>query len=148
MIAEALGFLKGRASEFQCDMIVPVPMTVREKAQRGFNQTELIAEGVSHVLGIPAEYSLLKKVRKTELQAKLGREERWLNIVGAFELSDRAHVQGKSILVVDDIVTTGATCLEASRVLLAAGARQITVFALVSSRNPIVDAVPGTSLRS
>jgi competence protein ComFC len=133
LVAEALDYFKQSVSELDCDIIIPVPMTVHDRAQRGFNQSALMAEQLSHASGIPIESSLLKKIRKTALQANLGREDRWRNISGAFGVAGGRAVEGKWILIFDDIVTTGATCLEASKVLLAAGAKRVTVIALFSS---------------
>ena len=141
LIERSLGFITERASKFDCDIIVPVPMTEKDKANRGFNQAELIAAKLAEVCSIPVENSLLRKIRMTELQAKLGRESRWENVRGAFGVADNRLAQGKSVLIVDDIVTTGATCLEAARVLRNAGAKRVTVFALFSSHQVIEEPV-------
>ena len=126
--------LSEKFQKINFDYIVPVPMTKHDKHQRGYNQTELIAETVSHSLNIPAKLNILKKVKKTKLQANLGAEDRWKNIVGAFSVDNSSEVKGQSILLVDDIVTTGATCLESSKQLYFAGAERVTVFALVSNK--------------
>jgi competence protein ComFC len=116
-------------------MIIPVPMIKRDKRKRTFNQTELMANIISQKLAIPAEYELLKKIKPTRLQADLGRDDRWRNVRDAFAVVDESRIAGKSIMLVDDIVTTGATCLEASKALYLAKAKSIVVVSLASSHH-------------
>ena len=135
LTGEALGSLSEKLRKIKFDYIVPVPMLQRDKRQRGFNQTELIAETISHSLNIPVKSDLLIKVKEIELQANLGAKERWENIVGAFAVENKSEVRGQSILLVDDIVTTGATCFESAKQLYSASAKSVTVFALVSNKS-------------
>ena len=99
------------------DMIVPVPLHPAKQAKRGFNQSMLIAEGMSGVLGIPANDKLLVRVRNTESQTSKTRAERVANMSDAFELREQSKLKGKHILLCDDVLTTGAT-LEACAVAL------------------------------
>lgn len=127
-----LDALYKRIYNYKLDYIIPVPMIKSEKIKRGFNQTELIAGVVSQKLSIPVESELLRKIKKTEPQSKLGAKERWLNVKDAFAVDDGVILKGRSLLLVDDIVTTGATSWESTRALYKAGAEKVTVFSLVS----------------
>jgi len=133
LTGKALDKIHQRLLKASFDMIIPIPMLKRAIKARTFNQTELMASILSEKLGRPCELEILRKVKSTRLQADLGREQRWLNIVGAFNIASPETVKGKSVLLVDDIVTTGATTIEATRVLNNAGAKSITVFAIASS---------------
>jgi ComF family protein len=102
------------------DMIVPVPLHKKKQAERGYNQSELIAEGLGAVLKIPVEAELLERVRHTESQTKKTRAERIENMSGAFRLKN-TEIAEKHILLVDDVLTTGAT-LEACALAIHAAA--------------------------
>lgn len=102
------------ASESSYDMIVPVPMESTRLLERHFNQSELIAKMLSGSMKVPMLYAL-KKIRRTPAQSGLNRAERLQNLLFAFE--GRVSLSGKKILLVDDVLTTGATAEEAARVL-------------------------------
>ena len=110
------------------DSIVPVPVTEKRLKARGFNQSFIIAEELSQLLGAPVDCETLIKVRQTADQYTLSKKDRKKNIKGAFSTTRR--VAGLSFLVVDDLYTTGNTAQEACRTLSAAGARTIYFFAL------------------
>jgi competence protein ComFC len=107
-------------------MVVPIPLAPRKETQRGFNQSELLAEAVSKRLGIPLERKLLIKNRETTTQAHLKREQRLTNVKGVFTMTRELELK-PSVLLVDDIITTGATVKEAKRVLYQGGAGKVTV---------------------
>lgn len=93
----------------QVDLIIPVPMYHSKEKQRGFNQSLLIAEGISEVLAKPIDKEHLIKVKSTGSQTKLNRWNRWLNQNEKFELTNTHIFENKHILMVDDVITTGAT---------------------------------------
>lgn len=130
----ALDIIYERIYNKKLDIVIPVPMLKKDKRKRGFNQAELIADVVSQKINIPVEPELLQKIRKTERQLKLGADERWQNIKDAFAVDDGEKLKGRSLLLVDDIVTTGATSWESTKALYKAGAEKVTVFSLVSKR--------------
>lgn len=99
------------------DVIVPIPMTKERINSRGYNQAELIARRLSFLLKIPLENDVLVKVKNTERQSRLPMHKREANIRGAFTLYNKERIFHKNVLLIDDIVTTGATMREASRVL-------------------------------
>ena len=111
------------------DIITPVPLHLTRERERGYNQSELLATGISKSTGIPMANGLLARVRNTPPQVSMSTpEERRRNVVGAFECGGDAA--GKRVLLVDDVVTTGATVAECSAQLRQAGAASIWVLSL------------------
>lgn len=118
-----LGRLLGRelqAISFPlCDFLVPVPLHRKRLRQRGYNQSELIARGVSEISGIPVACDLLKRKKYQGSQTSMSREGRFHNMYGSFSLSGSLpDLTGKRILLIDDIITTGATLEACSSALL------------------------------
>lgn len=107
------------------DGIIPVPLHPQKEALRGFNQALVIAEGMQDVLGIRVYDKALRRTRFTETQTKKTREERMENMQGAFEVSAGGEPEDKHILLIDDVLTTGAT-LEACA-LAFAGIRGVKI---------------------
>ncbi len=99
------------------DLIIPVPLHSDKERARGFNQSEVICRGVSDVLNIPCRADLLVKVDETATQTKKDRFRRWENVSEVFKVTDEATLSSKNILLVDDVITTGAT-LEACAIKL------------------------------
>jgi ComF family protein len=115
-------------------LLVPVPMHPSKRRQRGFDQAELLASAVIPVLrrrhpqwDLRLEAGLLQRVKVTVSQAGLTNHQRRQNLRGAFFVPHPARIQGRDILLVDDIYTTGATARACSRVLRNAGARSVRV---------------------
>ncbi len=119
-------FLQGCAVE----LIVPVPLHPKRLRWRGFNQSLLLARQVSFVYGVPVDPFLLYRNRETPPQTQLTEDERRRNVRGAFAIYPEKTLKGKSMLLVDDVYTSGATVNECSRVLLRGGAREVTVLTL------------------
>jgi len=99
------------------DVLVPVPLHPVRQRKRGFNQSELICNGISKVAAIPVNTSVLKRVSFSGTQTKRSRYDRWLNVEGIFRINDTESLCfiGKHILLVDDVITTGSTiesCVE------------------------------------
>jgi len=109
--------------------VVPVPLHWRRRLQRGYNQSGAIAEGLARSLGFPIR-EVLRRVKVTEILASMGPTERARCLQGAFQVRRRARLAGRSIVLVDDVMTTGATAATAARVLKQAGASQVTVAVL------------------
>jgi len=108
------------------DAIVPVPLQASRLNYRGFNQAEVIASRVGQMAGRPVLAGVLGMVRRTRQQSRLPSGERTGNIAGAFTVIDPDHeLSGKSLLLVDDVTTTGATLREAANILKKAGAKRI-----------------------
>lgn len=114
------------------DCIIPVPLHPKKLQKRGYNQSELLAKGISETMNKPLDIKLLKRIIANPTQTRKGRYERWTNVDGIFELTNPENAQNKHILLVDDVVTTGST-LEAcvAAILKAPGAKvSIAVLAM------------------
>jgi ComF family protein len=139
MLAAAIAQLAGEAPAGM--LVIPVPLHASKYAQRGFNQSRLLAAAALKFLRKShpqwrltlAESSLLRQ-RATESQAGLTPRQRRLNVRGAFLVSDPAKVTAQHVLIVDDILTTGATARAASKALLAAGAASVWVATLARAQ--------------
>ncbi|MCX7965850.1 MAG: ComF family protein [Syntrophorhabdaceae bacterium] len=112
------------------DLIVPIPITDKRLKERGFNQSYVISWEISKIIGKPVIDSALIKVRETNDQYLLSKEERKRNIKGAFALKKADIIKGKTILLVDDLYTTGYTANEASYVLSKGKPDAVILFAL------------------
>jgi ComF family protein len=111
----------------QFDAVTAVPLHWRRRWQRGFNQSELLGKAVARRRGIPA-LKLLRRAAATRAQAGLSNSQRRENVAGAFVA--RRRVAGMRILLVDDVMTTGATAGACARALKKAGARSVSILAL------------------
>jgi ComF family protein len=109
---------------WQVDLVTPVPMGVARKLKRGYNQAALLALPLALGAGIAYRPQSLRKVRETPSQIGLGLTQRWENVAGAFQAREMI-VSGKSVLVVDDVTTSGATMQACAQALSEAGARQV-----------------------
>ena len=112
------------------DLLTYVAVSPLRRWRRGYDQSELLAQAVGKALGMKPVSTLQKRSRVRPQSRTLGPEERQQNIRGAFRVRDPEAVRGKRILLIDDVLTTGATVSEASRVLLEAGAKSVDVAAL------------------
>ena len=120
-----LDFLKAHCSIEEIDLVTAVPLHRTKFKERGFNQAELFADFIRLNLNLPASFNNLKRVRNTISQYQLPLEKRQSNIKDAFACDDSSFFANKSVLIVDDIFTTGATLNECSRVLKNAGAKKV-----------------------
>ena len=117
-------------AEFDVDLMVPVPLHPKRLRWRGFNQSLLLARQVSRRYDVPVDPFVLERRRETVAQTQLTEEERRQNVRGAFEADPKKSLKGRRVLLVDDVYTSGATVNECSRVLMRAGAREVTVLTL------------------
>jgi ComF family protein len=116
------------------DGIVPVPMSKKGLIKRGFNQSLLLSRVIEKQTGIPLFMNSLFKIKDTPPQIGLSARERLTNLKKAFEV--RGNLKGLCLLLVDDVITTGATVRECSKMLMKAGAEEVTVLAL--ARAPLL----------
>jgi ComF family protein len=126
-MADALRRHWGGASP---DILLPVPLHKHRLRERGFNQALLLAQDLSRRTGIPCGKRILRKEKPTLPQVNLGSSEREKGVRGAFQMTEKDRLKGKSILLVDDVYTTGATVNECSKVLIAGGAERVDVLTL------------------
>jgi len=111
-------------------LIVPVPLSFVRYMERGFNQSELLARRVGQHLGVKVSAWNLKRVRNTASQAHLPANDRLTNVADAFAVRRRSEVAGQIVLLVDDVMTTGATASECAKALKAAGAKDVHVLVM------------------
>lgn len=116
-----------RAEQF--DLIVPVPLHWFRMIQRGYNQSEVLAQSLGRELNIPC-CNVLRRRKWTSQQAKLTKKERISNLKGAFSIKNSTNVKKRAILLVDDVLTTGSTLASATNSLLAAGAGRVCIFVI------------------
>jgi ComF family protein len=117
--------LKDTILEWNPDIIVPVPLHPLKKAERGYNQSYFIAQGIRSELKIPVSDRIIRRKRFTESQTTMTLIERKQNIKGAFQIINKNKVCGKKIILLDDIITTGATLSECASILLDSNADKI-----------------------
>ena len=111
------------------DVIVPMPLYWRKRWQRGFNQAALLAHEVSRRTHVPMA-NALRRVKSTAAQAGLTNAKRRLNVSGAFRAKRRTALRDKRVLLIDDVLTTGATAASCARALKVAGAAEVTLLTL------------------
>ena len=114
-------------AEFEPDLIVPIPLFWLRRLQLQTNSAEIVAECLGRFLGVPVRRRLLVRSRNTLPQKGLRPRARFRNVRGAFAVRSSRHLEGSRVLLVDDTLTTGATCSEASRTLKQAGAERVAV---------------------
>jgi ComF family protein len=134
-LAGPLGHLlrrAARAARLRADVVVPVPLHPARLAERGYNQAALLGAAAARELGVPLDARALQRTRCTSQQARLDRERRLENVSGAFSARSPGRVQGRRVVLVDDVATTGATLAACSAALREAGAASVT--ALVVAR--------------
>ena len=112
------------------DTIIPVPISRKRRALRGYNQSELIVKEIANFTNLKEESDCLFKIKNVIEQSKLNKEERQKNIQGVYELRNKEKLYKNKILLVDDIYTTGSTVNECSKVLRGAKPKQIGIFTI------------------
>lgn len=116
------------------DLVIPVPLHPKKKKKRGYNQSAVIAAGLAEALQTPmADEKVLVKTRDTESQTRKSRYNRWLNAENQYQVAQPQHVNDKSVLLVDDTLTTGSTLEAAGNELLHAGVRELNLAALANA---------------
>jgi ComF family protein len=129
-----LGVKLMKEDRLQVDLITWVPISAKRLKKRGFDQCQLLAEALSREVDLPA-VPLLKKVRDNPPQSGIvGHAHRKANVLGVYQVMNTQQLQEKRILLLDDILTTGATAGECARVLLTAGAREVHLGVVAASK--------------
>lgn len=126
--------LSEAGDDCKADIIASVPLYKERQLLRGYNQAALLAEELGRETGVRVGRNLLSRVRNTEVQSLLTGKTRENNILNAFKVNDNANVKGKAILLVDDVLTTGSTVDECSRVLKEAGASKVIAAVIAAGR--------------
>jgi len=123
LLAESMAQVVSRHS-LSPSCVVPVPLGRRRLHQRGYNQAELLGRALAELLRLPILSSAATRIRETPSQVGLEAGERWANVDGAFA-ADPSLVQDETVLLIDDVHTTGATLAACSKALAQAGARRV-----------------------
>ena len=125
------------------DVIVPVPLHIRKRLRRGYNQAEYIAEGLASALGRPVDLHSVRRRVHNKSQTLSDRSKRWDNVAGIFDVRRPEALAGKHILLVDDVLTTGATLISCGREILSQVPDcRLSVATLAVSRNELLSAYP------
>ncbi len=114
----------------QFDLIMPIPLHPTRLRERGYNQSALIAQKLSKEFNIPLINNNLIRIRNTPSQTNLNKKERWTNIKGAFKIKYPTNINKKFTLLIDDLLTTGATTSEAALTLKKSGAKKVGVLTI------------------
>jgi ComF family protein len=124
-----------KSGRFEADALIPLPLFPAKEKRRGYNQATILCDGMAETMNIPVLDKVIIRPQHTETQTKKGRIERWKNMEGKFILSNPEAIRNKHLLLVDDVVTTGAT-LEAcgNELLKAEGVRLSVATLCVASR--------------
>lgn len=125
-----------QAADYQkIDYLLPIPLHPKKEKIRGYNQSHVIAEGISEIMNIPiAEKCLVRKVF-TATQTKKSREERWQNVKDIFDIKNPLQLAGKHVLLIDDVLTTGATLMSAGKALMHVEGIKISVVTAACAGN-------------
>lgn len=139
-VGEYCGQLMGEAirntSFAGVDALIPLPLFPKKERLRGYNQATMICEGIAGVTRKPIWKQAVQRVSSTDTQTRKNRVERWENMQGRFHVPDAANIAGKHLLLVDDVITTGATLEACGNVLIEAGAKvSILTLGFAASRS-------------
>jgi ComF family protein len=119
-----MGVQVKKSGRFETDALVPLPLFPAKEKRRGYNQATVLCEGMAEIMNLPVLDKVIARPQHTETQTKKGRIERWKNMEGKFVLTDPDAIRNKHLLLVDDVVTTGATLEACGIELLKAGSVQ------------------------
>lgn len=113
------------------DVVIPVPLSRRRRLQRGYNQSEWLAQGLAQAYGLPVCTTLLMRVKHRKLQTQLNHEERKQNVIGLYHAKVPIKMRGKHFLLVDDVCTTGSTLRACAKAILESDpTARVSIFAL------------------
>ena len=112
------------------DALIPLPLFLDKERKRGYNQAAIICNGVSDVLNVPVINNNVVRLKRTDTQTKKGRTERWENVSGSFTIKDKQALCGKNLLLIDDVITTGATLEACGTIMLSISDVTVSIAAL------------------
>jgi ComF family protein len=130
-LAQRLGQVVSQTTGFEdCDLVIPVPLHRARHRERGFNQSDVLAQGISKATGVAFGKGILKRKKNTKDQTHLNAQQRAENVKDAFIVKRPDLTDGKRVILVDDVMTTGATLNECARTLRTAGAKEVLAVTL------------------
>ena len=135
---QELGTLIGRIygsdlanmNAFKADAVIPIPLHISRQRKRGYNQSELFGKGIAEALNIPLLNSAIERSVKTETQTKKTKLLRWRNVKDVFVVKEPNLIEGQHVLLVDDVITTGATIEACAQQLINAGCKAISIVSI------------------
>ena len=134
-LGQIMGDQLQRSNRFHADVLIPLPLFPMKEKRRVYNQATVLCEGIAENMKIPVLDKVISRPQHTETQTKKGRLERWKNIEGKFQLINAEAINNKHVLLIDDVVTTGATLEACGNELLKAENVQLSIATLcVASR--------------
>jgi ComF family protein len=134
-LGKMMGDQLQRSGLFNADALIPLPLFPVKEKKRGYNQATLLCKGIAESMKIPVLDKVIIRPQHTDTQTKKGRIERWKNMEGKFVLADPDAIRNKHVLLIDDVVTTGATLEACGNELLMAGNVKLSIATLcIASR--------------
>ena len=135
ILGQWLGYqILEKIEPIEVDMIVPIPLHRKKLKKRGYNQSAFIAEGLSDSLRIPWRNDIIERTIYTTTQTKKGKTDRWVNVDSIFQMKKDVNVNDMHILLVDDIITTGATIESAAKILTESGVRKVSIACIATGQ--------------
>ncbi|GHN00025.1 amidophosphoribosyltransferase [Cytophagales bacterium WSM2-2] len=116
------------------DLIIPLPLHPAKQRKRGYNQSTKLAEGISALLEVPYDDRICKRVLNTVTQTQKTKSQRWENVNQAFSVSNPSAIEGKKLLLVDDVITTGATLEACGQTLFSCGAKELSIACIAEAQ--------------
>jgi ComF family protein len=133
-LGKLMGWAMAESNRFSnIDALIPLPLHKSKEHKRGYNQATVLCQGISSVLNKPVLKNVVLRPEQTETQTKKGRIQRWQNMEGKFQLNSLTAIEDKHVLLIDDVVTTGATLEACGREILKAKNVQLSIATLCFS---------------
>lgn len=133
-MGQLIGAMLIGANDFKdAQWIIPIPLHAQKLRKRGYNQSECIGRGLSEASGIPLESDCLLRKTVSSTQTKKSRYARWENVADVFRVKNPDRIRGAHIILLDDVITTGATLEAGAQTLLKAGAASVSILAFAST---------------
>jgi ComF family protein len=129
-LGRMMGSGLAQSGRFPVTAVVPLPLFASREKRRGYNQAAVLCEGISEILQVPVLENAVTRSKSTETQTRKSRVERWSNMEGKFELAHPEQISGRHILLVDDVVTTGATLEACGMEMYKAGDLRLSIATL------------------
>ena len=134
-LGKIIGKTMFRSNRFSdIDFLIPLPLFIEKEFKRGFNQSSILCSGIKEIMNIPVITKNVVRIIHTETQTKKGRIQRWENVEKSFSVIDPAMLKGKHILLVDDVITTGATIEACGREILKIEGVRLSIASLAISK--------------
>jgi ComF family protein len=122
--------IKEVVQQHKIDFMIPMPLHPKKIKKRGYNQASLLCEGIRSICKVEFYENAISRIQHTQTQTKKSRIERWQNVEHVFNVKDPGLIEGKNILIIDDVITTGASTEACGQMLLKFGAKTISICGL------------------